>query len=412
MRKLTALLLSVLLLLTGCGHSLLQLSDAKKSSEKTESEKQNGEEIEDDYTGPQYDSLDDEKLLAHVEDLVYQDTVTSLNSEKFVVENVSAIYMSKEYLEEVASNSQSNVYFGYTLAELDELFQGTRYIFTLGDDGSTTVKELEEIEDTSTETMLKNVAIGTGVILVCVTVSTVTAGVGAPAVSMIFAASATTAKSFAVSSAIFGGVSAGVVRGIETGDFHEAMEAAAMRATEGFKWGAISGAISGAGKEAFGLMKATKGGLTMNQAARIQKESNLPMEVISQLHSVEEYAVYKEAGLNTMMIDGRTALVQNIDLNYVSTLADGNKITNLGRMQRGMCPLDPASGKAYELHHVGQNNDGVLAILTQEQHRGEGNFAKLHKIWNDSGVDHGSAWNKKVSDFWKAYASQYANGGV
>lgn len=354
--------------------------------------------------------MDEEQLLAHVEDLVYRDTVMSLDSEEYIVENVSAVYISKEFLEEVAFNSQSNVYFGYTLAELDELFQGTRYIFTLSDDGTTTVKELEEIEDVSTETMLKNVAIGTGVILVCVTVSVVSAGVGAPAVSMIFAASATTASSFAVSSAVFGGVSAGVVRGIETGDFHEAMEAAAVGATEGFKWGAISGAIVGGGGEAFQLMKATKGGLTMNQAALIQKESNLPVKVISQLHSMDEYAVYQEAGLKTMMVDGRTALVQYIDLDYVSTLADGTEITNLGRMQRGMKPLDPATGKAYELHHVGQNNDGVLAVLTQGQHRGEGNFAKLHKIWNDSGVDHGAAWNKKVSDFWKSYAAQCVKG--
>lgn len=410
MKKIIALLLSFLLLLTGCGQVQQQSSEISENTINTESEKQ--EDNVEEYNGPQYTSLDEEQLLAHVEDLVYRDTVMSLDSEEYIVENVSAVYISKEYLEEVAFNSQSNVYFGYTLAELDELFQGTRYIFTLSDDGTTTVKELEEIEDVSTETMLKNVAIGTGVILVCVTVSAVSAGVGAPAVSMIFAASATTASTFAVSSAVFGGVSAGVVRGIETGDFHEAMEAAAVGATEGFEWGAISGAIVGGGGEAFQLMKATKGGLTMNQAALIQKESNLPVEVISQLHSMDEYAVYQEAGLKTMMVDGRTALVQNIDLDYVSTLADGTEITNLGRMQRGMRPLDPATSKAYELHHVGQNNDGVLAVLTRGQHRGEDNFAKLHKIWNDSGVDHGAAWNKKVSDFWKSYAAQYVKGGV
>lgn len=411
MKKIIALLLSFLLLLTGCDQVQQQSSEISENTINTESEKQKEDSVEK-YYEPQYTSLDEEQLLAHVEDLVYRDTVMSLDSEEYIVENVSAVYISKEYLEEVAFNSQSNVYFGYTLAELDELFQGTRYIFTLSDDGTTTVKELEEIEDVSTETMLKNVAIGTGVILVCVTVSAVSAGVGAPAVSMIFAASATTASSFAVSSAVFGGVSAGVVRGIETGDFHEAMEAAAVGATEGFKWGAISGAIVGGGGEAFQLMKATKGGLTMNQAALIQKESNLPVEVISQFHSMDEYAVYQEAGLKTMMVGGRTALVQDIDLDYVSTLADGNEITNLGRMQRGMNPLDPATGKAYELHHVGQENDGVLAVLTQGQHRGEGNFAKLHKIWNDSGVDHGAAWNKKGSAFWKSYAAQCVKGGV
>ena len=151
--------------------------------------------------------------------------------------------------------------------------------------------------------MLKNVAIGTGVILVCVTVSVVSAGVGAPAVSMIFAASATTAETFAISSAVFGGISAGVVRGIQTGDFNEAMKAAAMGATEGFKWGATSGAIIGDGSEAFLLKSATKSGLTMNEAAFIQADSNLPIDVISQLHSMDEYLIYEDAGLKTMMVN-------------------------------------------------------------------------------------------------------------
>lgn len=37
-----------------------------------------------------------------------------------------------------------------------------------------------------------------------------------------------------------------------------------MGATEGFKWGAISGAIIGGGSETFLLKSATKSGLTMN----------------------------------------------------------------------------------------------------------------------------------------------------
>lgn len=251
MKRMIALLLSIVMLLTGCGQSQSQPTETSESDLVTETEESTAEPVVWEDVEPQYDSLDDEQLLAHIEDLVYRDTVASLNSDEYFVENVSAVYISKEYLDEVAFNSQSNIYFGYTLAELDEIFQGTKYIFTLSEDGTTTVQELQEVEDVSTETMLKNVAIGTGVILVCVTVSVVSAGVGAPAVSMIFAASATTAQTFAISSAAFGGISAGVVRGIQTGDFNEAMEAAAMGATEGFKWGAISGAIIGGGSETF-----------------------------------------------------------------------------------------------------------------------------------------------------------------
>ena len=413
MKRIIALLLSIVMLLTGCGQAQPQTvaTIEKSSAPETTGSEEKAILLED--IEPQYDSLDDERLLAHIEDLVYQDAVTSLNSEEYFVENVSAVYISKEYLEELEFNSQSNIFFGYTLAELNEIFQGTKYIFTLSDTGTTTVQELQQIEDAETETMLKNVAIGTGVILVCVTVSVASAGLGAPAVSMIFLASAKTAATFAASSAAFGGISAGIVRGVQTGDFDEAAEAAAMGATEGFKWGAIGGAITGGGKEAFLLKSATKNGLTMKEAARIQAEARFPIEVISELHSMEEYEIYKKAGLKTMMVNGRTALVQKIDLNYKSLRPDEIEETNLERMLRGLAPLDPETGKAYELHHIGQKNDGVLATLTSKQHRGKGNFPILHNIWKNSEVNNDSPeWRKTVSDFWKYLGNYYAQGGV
>lgn len=410
MKRLIALFLSVVMLLTGCGQVQPQSTPPNENNDVTEITESETEPIVWEDVEPQYDSLDDEQLLAYIEDLVYRDTVVSLNSEEYFVENVSAVYISKEYLDEVAFNSQSNIYFGYTLAELDEVFQGTKYIFTLDEDGTTTVQELQEIEDNSTETMLKNVAIGTGVILVCVTVSVVSAGVGAPAVSMIFAASAATAETFAISSAAFGAVSAGVVRGIKTGDFKEAAEAAAMGATEGFKWGAISGAIVGGGSEVFALKSAIASGLTMNEAAIIQADSNLPIDVISQLHSMDEYLVYKDAGLKTVMVNGRIALIQNIDLNYVSQLPDGTEVTNLVRMQKGYAPLDPATGKAYQLHHIGQKADGTLAVLTENQH--QGNAAILNITGKESEIIR-SEFDTTRKDFWEYLGkSVFTNGGI
>ena len=403
MKRLIAALLSVIMVLTGCS----QPQSAVISEESTSDEPAEGIVLED--FEPQYNSLDDEQLLAHIEDLVYRDTVEAINSDEYFVENVSAVYVSKEYLEEVAFNSESNIYFGYTLAELDEIFQGTRYVFTLNEDGTTTVQELQEIEDASAETILKNVAIGTGVILICVTVSVVSAGAGAPAVSMIFAASATTAQTFAVSSAAFGGISAGIVRGIQTGDFHEAMDAAALGASEGFKWGAIGGAIIGGGSEAFLLKTATKSGLTMNEAALIQVDSNLPIDVISQMHSLDEYLVYKNAQLSPMMVNGRTALIQNIDLNYISQLPDGSEVTNLVRMQRGYAPIEPATGKAYQLHHIGQRADGTLAVLTERQH--QGNAAILNIFGKESEIirPEFAATRKAI---WEYLGNYYAAGGV
>ena len=408
MKRIIALLLALTMILTGCSQPQAQAP----STDVTDDHISDMLSVPAEWleVQPEFDSLNDENLLLQVENLVYRETVQALNSQEYVVENVNAIYLSKEYLEEVEYNSQSNVYFGYTLAELDELFQGSRYIFTLGEDGNTMVQELQVIEDKTTETMLKNVTIGTGVILVCVTVSVVSAGVGAPAVSMIFAASATTAKTFALSSAAFGGISAGIVRGIETGDFGEAMEAAAIGATEGFKWGAISGAVIGGGTEAFILKSATKSGLTMNEVALIQADSNLPMDVISQLHSMDEYLVYKQAGLKPVMVNGRVALVQNIDLNYVSQLPDGTEVTNLVRMQKGYAPLDPATGKAYQLHHIGQKADGTLAVLTEAQH--QGNSTILNIAEKASEIDRPGFGNTR-KEFWQYVGNHvFGNGGA
>lgn len=406
MKRTIAFLLSLALLLSGCAQT--QPSDETNSTANISNQITSSDTIWIDNV-PEYGSLDNPELLYHIEDLVYNETVASLNSEEYVVENVSAVYISKEYLEELAFNSQENIYFGHTLAELNALFQGTRYIFTLGNDGQTTVQELQEIKDTTSEEIIKDVAIGVGVILVCVTVSAVTAGAGAPAVSLIFAASAKTATTMALSSAAFGGISAGVVKGIETGDMNQALKAAALASAEGFKWGAISGAIIGGGKEAFLLKSATRNGLTMNEVALIQQESGLPADVISQMHSMSEYNVYKQAGLKPVMVNGKTALVQNIDLNHVSQLPDGTEVTNLVRMQRGYAPIEPATGKAYQLHHVGQKADGTLAILTESQH--QGNSAILNIVGKESEIDR-KAFNATRKAFWEYLGNVvFATGG-
>ena len=120
---------------------------------------------------------------------------------------------------------------------------------------TTGVTAFEDYDDTF-DRVIKNVAIGTGVILICVTVSAVTAGVGAPAVSIIFAASAKTGATFALSSATFGGVASGVITGLETKDFDAALKAAALSGSEGFKWGAITGAVVGGVSEMVTLRRA------------------------------------------------------------------------------------------------------------------------------------------------------------
>lgn len=395
MKRLIALIL-VCTLLTGCTPQTNSDGIQEETTAPATSQPESSYSFTEEEP-PEFSDLNDVNLLPYLEDSIYSELVTALNSEDYFVENVNAIYISKEYLEEVAYNSQENIYFGYTLSELDSYFQGTRYVFTLGDDGQTVVTEFQKYDDTYDQ-ILKNVAIGTGVILVCVTVSIVTYGAGAPAVSMIFAASAKTGTIMALSSGVFSGVSAGVVKGIETGDLNESMKAAALAGSEGFKWGAISGTIAGGSGEAIALKGATLNGLTMNEAALIQRESKLPLEFIKNFHSMDEYTVLKNAGLTLSKVNGRMALTQNIDWDFIGDIEDGR--TNAQRVIDGLAPLDQ-SGKPYELHHIGQMSDSPLAILTNLQHKS--NYSVLHANTGStaSNIDR-NLFAKQRQDFWKA----------
>lgn len=351
-----------------------------------------------------FTGMDDENFLPYMEDTIYSELVKDLNSDEYFVESVDAIYVSKEYLSELAYNSQKNIFYGYSLSDLDQYFEGTRYVFTVGEDGQTTVVPMRVIEDKTFEQILTNVAIGTGIILVCVVVSVCTSGAGAPAaVHMIFAVGAKTAATCALSGTVISGVTSAAVKYYETGDMREALKAAAVGGSEGFKWGAASGAVSGMAAETWGLYKATrlgkeiKDGLTMNQAALIQKESGYPLDVIKQFHSFKEYEVFKNAGLTPRMVNGRLALART-DINLFQVDPVSGK-TNLELMRLGRAPLD-ATGKAFELHHIGQNAKGTLAILTSSEH----DAAALHGYKMASEIDR-QAFDKIRKAFWKSMAN-------
>ena len=372
MKRIVAMLLSLVFIVSGCM----------------------AESVESSFTG-----MNDPRVLPYIEDTLYSELVSTLDSDEYFVENVQAIYISDEYLEELEFNSQANIYFGYTLAELDAQFQGQKYVFTLGDNNETIVEPWEAYDDTY-DRVLKNVAVGTGVILVCVTVSVVTAGAGAPAMSMVFAVAAKSGATCALSGAALGGVSAGIVTGIQTGDMDAAIKSAALAGSEGFKWGAISGAIAGGTGEAIALKGATANGLTMNQAAAIQQESGYPLDVIKGFKNMDQYNICKDAGLTPQMIDGKMALVRKIDLDFVDEMGR----TNLQRMQQGLAALDPTTGQSYQLHHIGQEMDSTLAILTEAEHMQGGNNLIWHVFGEGSKIQR-SVFDRQRADFWKYIAN-------
>ena len=184
MKRLIAFSLCVAMLLSGCGTVSNNTPETTSIPTATPAESPFPTEIllsEADEQEVQFDELSDAELLDYVENAVYAELVETLDPDEYFVEGVETKYVSREYLEEVAFNSQSNIFFGYTLAELNEQFQGAHYIYTLGDDGQTAVQELVEVHDDTYDRVVKNVLIGSGVILVCVTVAVITNNPGASA---------------------------------------------------------------------------------------------------------------------------------------------------------------------------------------------------------------------------------------
>lgn len=198
-------------------------------------------------------ALNNETLLEYMEDAVYSELVDTLDYEEYYVEEVTTRFLSKEYLEELAFNSQKNVFFGYTLLELEQQFDGKSYVFTLGDDGQTSVIEAKEITDDTYFKAVKNAAIGAGAIIVCASVALITKNPAAAAtagktVKLIFTVSSKGAQAgtlIALQSGAVGGAMAAVVEAFRTGDWEEIKREGLLGASEGFKFGAIAGTVAG-----------------------------------------------------------------------------------------------------------------------------------------------------------------------
>lgn len=460
MKRFLALCLVIVLCFTGCTMDSKGASEIvttvqetiAETSDVTETQESETEEttFSNNTTATEaqnlnYTSLNDPELLQYVKNTVYTDVVEGLNNEKYFVENVDTVYVSKEYLDELSYNSQENVYFGYTLSDITSEWDDTKYIFTVDDNGQTTVQAFEEYDDTY-DKAIRNVAIGTGVILVCVTVSVVTGGVGAaPAISVIFAASAKTGAAMALSSGVIGGAATAITCGIEGKSLDDTLKETTLSASEGFMWGAIGGAVTGGADKAIALKGEKLKDLTVSEAAQVQQESELSPELIkkfdsmsdykdfiadsemlqtsaqelesiclnhgfdvkmlNQFHSAEELKVYTDANLIQKVVNGNAALARN-DIDITSVVDDMGR-TNLERMQEGLAALDK-DGNAYELHHIGQRNDSPLAILTQGEHDNKA----LHWNTNTDNPSSQSGWNNQRKHFWEAIAKMIEDGEI
>lgn len=211
--------------------------------------------LDSDLSGLVETNLDDNRFSSLAANELYLDIGEQLVKDGYGDSEiqVDVTYYPKEYIKALTSNSKENIYFGYKLSELNELYVGKRYYFTCDDSGDTIVKEFELYEDNLYMQALQNVAVGTGIIIISVTITLATGGFGAPvvagsavsAINIIFSSAATSAAVSAISGGAISSVVAGATVAFQKNDWEEIQKATILAGSEGFLWGAIIGTGTG-----------------------------------------------------------------------------------------------------------------------------------------------------------------------
>lgn len=139
-----------------------------------------------------------------------------------------------------------------------------------------------------------------------------------------------------------------------------------------------------------------KEGLTKLEKLRVKVETGWSNEIIDAIGSMEEFEIYKDAGLKEKDIKGKPCLIRQINFRQKDSLGRTNK----ERMQEGLAPLDQDSGNPIELHYIGQHANGPLAELTSEEHRMGGHYFTLHDSVKESEMDW-EAFNIECEKHWE-----------
>ena len=283
-KKILLLLLVISFVCNGC----LFNKEVKNKEEKKEEVK---EIILDNLT---YTNLNDERFHEYLIETLYANLEGSFENEDYTVEQISTVYLSKEYLEELDYNSKSNIYFGFTQEDLDKIFDGKKYVFNVGADNQTIVEEYKFVEDNYYK-MIKNVLIGTGVVLVLVTVSTVTGG----SIGSILAFASKTGTKFALTGGFSSGIISTLVNYYKSGDIKAALEKGELDASESFKWGAIIGSITGGAQATINYFKNAKYLKSLNFQDRGRLSEKRVLEKYSNGKAQLSYLNGKEVPLST-----------------------------------------------------------------------------------------------------------------
>ena len=151
--------------------------------------------------------------------------------------------------------------------------------------------------------------------------------------------------------------------------------------------------------------KPVENGLSEEEKLKIKEETDWSDEIINHIDNMDQYEIYKNAGLHEAEINGRKCLIKDIDLDYVDPKTG---LTNRELMAKGRNPYDAKTGEQIQLHHMGQKSDAPFAELCERSEHGDGNDAILHNksdiSWRRNPELENKYNNEQRPDHWKERA--------
>ena len=148
---------------------------------------------------------------------------------------------------------------------------------------------------------------------------------------MVFAASAKTGASFALSSGAISTVGTAIVKGVETQNVEETVKQALLAGSEGFKFGAIAGVVTGGVSETVSLVKSARSHPTPRESElKVLDRTKGAEEQVSYLDGVEVSPTTTGATRPDVVVKNADGSIKAIEVkNY--NLASSNSRNGLYR---------------------------------------------------------------------------------
>ena len=135
----------------------------------------------------------------------------------------------------------------------------------------------------------------------------------------------------------------------------------------------------------------------------MEKKNHFSPETCRFIRTKEEFLYYKKRNYREYEFDGIRALLPDIYPEYRVEALDTD---NRALIRAGKAPYVPdRSGRKYDLHHVGQQEDSVLAAIPDSDH------SELSSVFHQGNVSnkdlHNEEFEKKKYKLWNAFVDEY-----